>query len=232
MTFFQNTLSSLALAAIICTVPFFAKAQKIFEGNIYYKLGMNADDSHDFFFSIKNGRARIQGDITQPVDAMRKVNSETIFIGGNEPGTYVVYPDSQKTKRLVRVFDLNDTTTVEFNRLKQTIRKRSIAGIVCTGYEVKKDGAEIPHLYIWIADSITLSKDFDLSILPMFSDYFLGNRIVMGLSMLVGETEADLLKVVRLEQKQMDEAAFLLPEHYQLESLRLKLANKPKWVFE
>lgn len=232
MSFFQNTLASLALTVLIVTAPFLAKAQKIFEGNIYYKLGMNGEDAPDFFFSVKNGRAKIQGDVTQPVDQMRKVNAETIFIGGSEPGTYIVYTDSQKIKRLVQSFDVNDTSAVQLNRLKQISRKRSIAGIVCTGYEVRKDAVEKPFLYAWIADGITLSKDFTMPILPMFSDYFFGDKIVMGLSILLGETEADLLTVIRLEEKQMKEAVFLLPESYKLERLVFKPATKPKWVFE
>lgn len=53
MSFFQNTLASLALTVLIVTAPFLAKAQKIFEGNIYYKLGMNGEDAPDFSFPLK-----------------------------------------------------------------------------------------------------------------------------------------------------------------------------------
>lgn len=232
MIFLQNTRNIITGFTFIFLLPLFGKTQSLFEETIYYKIGSDTGETADFFFIIKNGKAKTIGDISAPLGKQERNDVFTVFIAEKEPKAYVVDKDSQKIKQLTPSYDKRNPDTVAQKILIKTDKKRIIAGIKCSGYELKMETNNFFKAYVWLADDITVSRELDLNFDVMINDYIAAGKLIMAFSMISGDIQSDMIRVLQVEKKQINDTEFQIPKGYKLESVPVMAGIKSKWVFE
>ncbi|RXK62059.1 hypothetical protein ESA94_03345 [Lacibacter luteus] len=232
MIILQNTCKFIVGLALFLVSPSSGNTQNLFEGYIYYKIGTDTSSTPDFFFAIKNGNAKTSGDIAAPLGKGGITTAYTLFISGREANAYVINTDSQKVKQLTPRYEKGGADTTLLKTLIKSNKKRVIAGINCTGYELKMEANDFFKAYIWLADDITVSGEFDLHFDVMISEYMVAGKLIMAFSMISGDTQSDMIRVLRVEKKEISDSEFQIPQGYKHEKLSVMAGIKTKWVFE
>lgn len=209
-----------------------AIAQTLFEGNIYYKIGSDNNDSADLAITFKKENAKAKMDISIPLAGKNNMNAYTLFISGKESKIYVICKDSQKIKQIKPQFDTSQGIQVSEKRILKTEKKRIIAGVQCTGYELKTGGNDLTKAYIWLADDFVISKKISLGFDIMINNYSIEGRVIMAYSLYMDNKQTDMLKVVKVEKKAIPDSEFTVPKGYAIEEKTVLTGYKTKWVIE